>query len=127
MLYEVTHCTEHVSANTRPHQLHGGDWEMGTAISCIECSHMAGLILKVVENLRKYHLFVQLFFRLKIVRSNPRTHTLFFVSHEHKVGVSVVLCPSCFMPLVTSFPGSNPVFHHLQYEKLGGGLVSFLT
>ena len=40
----------------RPHQLHWGDWEMGTAISCmeysqmaiscIECSQMAGLMLK---------------------------------------------------------------------------------
>ena len=27
--------------------LHWGDWEM-TAISCTECSHMAGLIQKVV-------------------------------------------------------------------------------
>ena len=35
--------------------------------------------------------------------------------------VSVVLCPSCFMSLVASFPGFNPAFHHLQYEKLGEG------
>ena len=37
-------------------------WEMGTAIACIECSQMAGLIKKMVENLRKHRLFVQLFF-----------------------------------------------------------------
>ena len=36
-----------VSANTMPHQLHWGDWEMGTAISCTECSQVAGLIRKV--------------------------------------------------------------------------------
>ena len=30
--------------------LHWGDREMGTAISCTECSQMAGLIQKVVEN-----------------------------------------------------------------------------
>ena len=29
-------------ANTRPHQLHWGDREMGTAISCTECSQVAG-------------------------------------------------------------------------------------
>ena len=28
---EVTHCGGHISANTRPHQLCWGDWEMGTA------------------------------------------------------------------------------------------------
>ena len=31
MLYKVTHCAVYISANTRPHQLHWGDWEMGTA------------------------------------------------------------------------------------------------
>ena len=37
-----------VSANTRLHQLHWGDREMGTAIiSCVECSQVAGLIQKV--------------------------------------------------------------------------------
>ena len=46
MLCKVTHCAGHVSANTRPHQLHWGDREMGTAISCIECSQVADLILK---------------------------------------------------------------------------------
>ena len=30
------------------HPLHWGDREMGTAISCTECSHMTGLIQKVV-------------------------------------------------------------------------------
>ena len=33
-------------ANTRPHQLHWGDWEMGTTISCTESSQVAGFIQK---------------------------------------------------------------------------------
>ena len=52
-----------------PHQLHWGDREMGTAISCTECSQVAGLIQKSVETPRKHHLFVQLFFmQLSFVR-----------------------------------------------------------
>ena len=43
MLYKVTHCA--CSANTRPHQLHWGDREMGTAISCTKYSQLADLIL----------------------------------------------------------------------------------
>ena len=43
----VTHWTGRVSANTRPHQLHWGDWEMGTAISYTKCSQVAGLIQKI--------------------------------------------------------------------------------
>ena len=42
MLCKVTHCAGRVSANTRPHQLRWGDQEMGTAISCTECSQVAG-------------------------------------------------------------------------------------
>ena len=34
MLRQVIHCAGLVLANTRPHQLHWGDMEMGTAISC---------------------------------------------------------------------------------------------
>ena len=49
MLCKVTHCAGRVSANTRPHQLRWGDREMGTAISCTECSQVAGLIQKSVE------------------------------------------------------------------------------
>ena len=41
------HCAGRVSANTRPHQLRWGDREMGTAISCTECSQVAGLIHKI--------------------------------------------------------------------------------
>ena len=37
MLCKVTHCAGHVSANTRLHQLHWGDREVGTAISCTLC------------------------------------------------------------------------------------------
>ena len=49
MSFKVTHCARHVSANTRPHQPCWGDWEMGTAISCIEYSLVAGFIQKLVE------------------------------------------------------------------------------
>ena len=34
MLCKVTHCAGYISANTRPHQLHWGDWE--TATSCAQ-------------------------------------------------------------------------------------------
>ena len=47
MWCKVTHCAGRVLANTRPHQLCWGDWDMGTAISCTKCSQMAGLIQKV--------------------------------------------------------------------------------
>ena len=47
MLRKVTHCAGRVSANTRPHQLRWGDWEMGTAISCTKWSQVAGLIQKL--------------------------------------------------------------------------------
>ena len=43
MLHKVTHCAGCTSVNTRPHQLCWGDREMGTAISCTECSQVAGL------------------------------------------------------------------------------------
>ena len=62
MLRKVTHCAGRVLANTRPHQLCWGDREMGTAISCIECSQVAGLIQKLVETPRKHGLFVRLSF-----------------------------------------------------------------
>ena len=41
---KVTQYTGRVSANTRLHQLCWGEWEMGTAISCTECSQLAGLM-----------------------------------------------------------------------------------
>ena len=41
MLCKDTNYTENVSANTRPHQLHRGDEEMGTAISCTKCGRVA--------------------------------------------------------------------------------------
>ena len=46
MLYKVTHCAGHVSANISPHQLHWGDREMGTAISCTERSQVYRSSLK---------------------------------------------------------------------------------
>ena len=62
MLCKVTHCAGLVSANTRPHQLCWGDREMGTAISCIECSQLAGFISNSVETPQKHRLFMHLFF-----------------------------------------------------------------
>ena len=55
MLCKVTHCAGCILANTRPHQLHWGDWEVGgtATISCIECSQVAGLIQKSVETPQK--------------------------------------------------------------------------
>ena len=50
MLCKVTHCTGRISANTRPHQQHWGDREMGTAISCTKCSQDAGFIHMVDRN-----------------------------------------------------------------------------
>ena len=38
LLCKFTHCAECLSANTRPHQLRWGDWEMKAAISCKKCS-----------------------------------------------------------------------------------------
>ena len=66
MLHKITHCAGCISANTRPHQLRWGDREMGTAISCTECSQVAGLIQKTP---RKHRLFMQLFFmQLSFIR-----------------------------------------------------------
>ena len=58
----MTSCTGRISANTRPHQSRWGDQEMGIAISCTECSQVAGLIQKAVETPQKHCLFVQLSF-----------------------------------------------------------------
>ena len=60
LLFKVAHCAGCISDNTRPQQLHWGDQDMETAISCIECSQVAGLIQNVVQNLQKHRLFVQL-------------------------------------------------------------------
>ena len=65
MLCKVTHCTGRILTNTRPHQLHWGDWEvgwgdyweMGTSISCIECSHVAGL-MNILEYKNADNLFL---------------------------------------------------------------------
>lgn len=44
---KITHCAEHISANTTPHQLHWDDREMGAAILCIKWGQMACLIQKL--------------------------------------------------------------------------------
>ena len=61
-LWLWVHSLPLVSANTRSHQLLWGHREMGTAISCIECSQVACLIQKSADTSRKHRLFVQLFF-----------------------------------------------------------------
>ena len=61
---ESTGC---ISVNTRPHQLRWGDREMGTAISCTECSQVAGLIQKVGRSSSKASSLRAAVFRLKIV------------------------------------------------------------
>ena len=55
MSHKVTHCVGCVSANTRPHQLHWGDQEMGTAFSRKKCSQMAGLTIYIYI----YYAFAQ--------------------------------------------------------------------
>ena len=62
MLRRVTHCAGRISANTRPHQLRWGDREIGTAISCTECSQVSGLIQTLAQTPRKHRLFMQLLF-----------------------------------------------------------------
>ena len=93
MLCKVTRCAGRVSANTRPHQLRWGDREMGTAISCTECSQVAGLIQKSVETPRKHRLFVQLFFvQLSFVRRSYVAidrHVLFCVRARHTEALEV--------------------------------------
>ena len=71
---KVTHCAGHVSANTRPYQLHGGDREMGTAISCTKCNQMAGLIKKVGRSSSEMLSLCAAVFCLKIVYSNHNCH-----------------------------------------------------
>ena len=74
MFCKVIHRTGRVSANTRPHQLHWGNQEMGTAISCIECSQMAGIVQKSVETRESTVsscscLFMQLSLRATVLRA----------------------------------------------------------
>ena len=57
MLCKGTHCVGHLLANTRSHQLRWGDQEMGTAISCTECSQVASLI----QNAKLYKGIVSLY------------------------------------------------------------------
>ena len=49
-------CAGQISANTRPHHLHWGDWEMGTAtcISFTKCSQVAGLVHTVGTSMFKH-------------------------------------------------------------------------
>ena len=78
MLCKVTHCTGHVLANTRPHQLRWGDQEMGTATSCTECRQGSWPYSKVgrdsskAPSLRAAVLCVAVF-RSKIL-CNDRNH-----------------------------------------------------
>ena len=58
MLCKLTHCAGRTLANTRPHQLCWGNWEMGTAISFTECTQVAGLIQRSVEAPQKHTCFM---------------------------------------------------------------------
>ena len=51
-LDKVTHCVGHILANTRPHHLHWGDQEMGTVISCTECSLI--LSMRLAQNAARW-------------------------------------------------------------------------
>ena len=53
MLYKGTHCAGCILANTVPHQLCWGDWEMGNAISCRKCIQVADLIHMVGRSTSK--------------------------------------------------------------------------
>ena len=56
MLYNVTHYAGHILANTRPHQLRWGDWEMGqvqNAIRWLALFKRCGLIEMVCRDFLK--------------------------------------------------------------------------
>ena len=66
------------STNTRPHQLHWGGWEMGTATSWTECSRVTHLIQKVSRSFSKvlsFHAAVHAVGRSTCTYSGfPRRH-----------------------------------------------------
>ena len=74
-------------ANTRPHQLCWGDREMGTAISCIECSQMVGLIHKVVKYAAVFNAAV-----FNAVVFNAAVFHLKIVSSSCVIGVQTCAC-----------------------------------
>ena len=56
MLYKVIHCAGHILANTRPHQLHWGDREMGqvqNAVRWLALFKRCGLIEMVCRDFLK--------------------------------------------------------------------------
>ena len=120
MLYKVTHCAGRVSANTRPHQLHWGDREMGTAISCTECSQPYSKIGKEsskAPSLRAAVLRAAVFCS-KIVCSDRNRHhahlqhITIMTAHSYDLMyamynyILLVLLPRPLLPLA---------FVHLQY------------
>ena len=76
MLCKVTHCAGRISANTRPHQLRWGDWEMGLLCHAQNAVRWLALFMWLVEVLRRHRLFVQLYFmQLPFIR-NRNCHML---------------------------------------------------
>ena len=126
MLRKVTRCTGHVLANTRPHQLHWGDQEMGTAISCTECSQVAGLIQKLVETPRKHRLFVQLFFmQLSFVR---RSCIAIVIIDRHVYVLSVRKCMHvmfCIELVTTSIYNEADTMRTFPFSSLQPQLSCF--
>ena len=85
MFCKVTHCAGCISASTRPYQLCWGYQEVGTAISCTECSQMAGLIQNLVDTSQKHNLFMQLFFvQLSFIQ---RSYVVTIIVDHHVLSV----------------------------------------
>ena len=128
MFCKVIHRTGRVSANTRPHQLHWGNQEMGTAISCIECSQMAGIVQKSVETRESTVsscscsscscslcscLFVQLFFVQLSLRAAVLRATVFHLKIVQAVVCTFTAGGACMNNhITTKIAGLNSMLNH---------------
>ena len=61
--------------STRPHQLHWGDWEIGTATSCIEYNQVAGLVHTRDRNSSNVLSFCAAVL-WKLIQANRKCHVL---------------------------------------------------
>ena len=95
MSCKVTHCTRHVSANTRPHQLHWGDQEMGTAVLCMKCSQVAGLIQKVSRCFSKAPSICAAVLQLKVDRNDHNCHVCIALMWALALKISNICVMSC--------------------------------
>ena len=104
---------------------------MGTAISCTECSQVAGLIQKLVETPRKHRLFVQLYMTSQDARNRIHYYDITkFIwigtclptpiwptsPLGQKSGVSPILKVTFLRA------GKAPLFGQLRVSKMGIGL-----